>query len=153
ATRPTPSTRNHSSATRCPARSSVAAAASGRPPPRTRRTPIAIMSAMLRPTLTLLLLLAVPGALLAQDTETEKQAAREVLAKMAALEQSLDVTAMVSRLTGPNPARDQVIARVKELMDKELLALADDIATHPEIGFQEKRSVQKLTEYLQQHDF
>src|SRR6185436_2038423 len=106
------------------------------------------MSAMLRPTLTLLLLLAVPGALLAQDTETEKQAAREVLAKMAALEQSLDVPAMVSRLTGPNPARDQVIARVKEL-----LALADDIATHPEIGFQEKRSVQKLTEYLQKHDF
>src|SRR5580765_528942 len=110
------------------------------------------MAAMLRPTLTLLLLLAVPGALLAQDTETEKQAAREVLAKMAALEQSLDVTAMVSRLTGPNPARDQVIARVKELMDKELLALADDIAIHPEIGFQEKRSVQKLTEYLQKHD-
>ena len=72
---------------------------------------------------------------------------------MAALEQSLDVPAMVSRLTGPNPARDQVIARVKELMDKELLALADDIATHPEIGFQEKRSVQKLTEYLQKHDF
>jgi hypothetical protein len=58
------------------------------------------MSAMLRPTLTLLLLLAVPGTLLAQETETEKQAAREVLAKMAALEQSLDVPAMVSRLTG-----------------------------------------------------
>ncbi len=38
-------------------------------------------------------------------------------------------------------------------MDKELLALADDIATHPEIGFEEKRSVQKLTEYLQKHDF
>ena len=68
---------------------------------------------------------------------------------MAALEQSLDVPAIVARLTGPNPARDQVVARVKELMDKELLALADDIATHPEIGFEEKRSVSKLTEYLQ----
>ena len=34
-------------------------------------------------------------------------------------------------------------------MDKELLALADDIATHPEIGFEEKRSVSKLTDYLQ----
>jgi metal-dependent amidase/aminoacylase/carboxypeptidase family protein len=111
------------------------------------------MSAMLKPTLAVLALLAVPGALVAQETETEKQAAREVLAKMAALEQSLDVPAMVARLTGPNPARDQVVARVKELMDKELLALADDIATHPEIGFQEKRSVQKLTEYLQRHDF
>jgi len=38
-------------------------------------------------------------------------------------------------------------------MDKELLALADDITRHPEIGFVEKRSVQKLTEYLRQHDF
>ena len=38
-------------------------------------------------------------------------------------------------------------------MDKELLALADDIATHPEIGFEEKRSVGKLTDYLRQHDF
>jgi hypothetical protein len=36
---------------------------------------------------------------------------------------------------GPNAARDAVVARVKELMDKEVLALADDIATHPEIGF------------------
>ena len=57
--------------------------------------PIAIMSAMLKPTLALLVLLAVPGALLAQETETEKQAAREVLDKMAALEQSLDVPALV----------------------------------------------------------
>src|SRR6476659_7803092 len=111
------------------------------------------MAAMLRPTLTLLLLLAVPGALLAQDTETEKQAAREVLAKMAALEQSLAVPALVTRMTGPNAARDQVVARAKELMDKELLALADDIATHPEIGFEEKRSVSKLTDYLRQHNF
>ena len=50
---------------------------------------------------------------------------------MAALEQSLDVPAIVSRLTGPNPARDQVVARAKELMDKELLALGDDITRHP----------------------
>src|SRR5689334_3414384 len=94
----------------------------------------------------LICLLAAP-ALRAQETDTEKQAAREVLTKMAALEKSLDVPAMVAQLTGPNAARDQVVARVKELMDKELLAMADDIATHPEIGFEEKRSVQKLAEY------
>ena len=29
-------------------------------------------------------------------------------------------------------------------MDKELLALSDDITRHAEIGFQERRSVQKL---------
>ena len=72
---------------------------------------------------------------------------------MAALEQSLDVPALVTRLTGANAARDQVVARAKELMDKELLTLADDIATHPEIGFEEKRSVSKLTDYLRQHNF
>lgn len=89
----------------------------------------------------------------AQDTPTERDAAREVLKKMTALEQSLDVPGLVSRLTGANDARDRVVARAKELMDKELLTMADDIATHPEIGFEEKRSVQKLVDYLKQHDF
>jgi amidohydrolase len=103
--------------------------------------------------LAFLLALAVPVTLLAQDSQTEKEAARDVLKKMAALEQSLDVPALVSRLTGPNAERAQVVARVKELMDKELLALADDIATHPEIGFEEKRSVSTLTDYLRQHNF
>jgi metal-dependent amidase/aminoacylase/carboxypeptidase family protein len=90
---------------------------------------------------------------LAQDTPTEKEAARDVLKKMAALEQSLDVPGTVARLTGANPERDAVVARAKELMDKELLAMADDIATHPEIGFEEKRSIGKLIDYLRQHNF
>ena len=90
---------------------------------------------------------------LAQDTPTERAAARDVLKKMTALQQSLDVPALVARLTGANDARDRVIARAKELMDKELIAMADDIATHPEIGFEETRSVQKLTDYLKAHDF
>ncbi len=94
-----------------------------------------------------------PAAGFAQDTPTEKDAARDVLKKMSALEQSLDVPALVTRLTGPNAARDQVVARAKELMDKELLPMADDIATHPEIGFEEKRSVSKLTDFLRQHNF
>ncbi|MBI3493789.1 MAG: peptidase dimerization domain-containing protein [Acidobacteria bacterium] len=98
-------------------------------------------------------MLSVPAVAPAQDTPTEREAAREVLKKMDALEKSLDVPALVARLAGPNAARDQVVARAKQLMDTELLALADDIATHPEIGFEEKRSVQKLTDYLRKHDF
>src|SRR5215218_1711152 len=94
-----------------------------------------------------------PATTFAQDTQTERDAARDVLKKMAALEQSLDIPSIVARLTAPNADRDQVAARAKELLDKELLALADDIATHPEIGFEEKRSVGKLIEYLQKHDF
>ena len=94
-----------------------------------------------------------PAGALAQDTQTEREAARDVLKKMDALEKSLDVPALVARLTGPDAARDQVVARAKQLMDTELLALADDIATHPEIGFEEKRSIGKLTDYLRKHDF
>jgi amidohydrolase len=90
----------------------------------------------------------------AQDTDTEKQAARDVLKKMADLERSINVPGWVEKLAlTKNPTRDQVVARAKELMDKELLGLADDIATHPEIGFEETRSVQKLTDYLKQHGF
>ena len=100
-----------------------------------------------------LLLLALPAFLLAQETPTEREAAREVLKKMGELERSLDVPGFVQRFTAPNPAREEVVQRAKELMDRELLALGDDITKHPEIGFQEKRSVQKLTDYLQSHRF
>ena len=91
--------------------------------------------------------------LVAQETPTEREAGREMLKKMAALEQSLDVPSMVARLTAANPGREQVVARARELMDKELLAMADDITRHPEVGFVEKRSVQILKQYLEQHNF
>jgi amidohydrolase len=92
-------------------------------------------------------------SLFAQETPTEREAAREVLKKMAALEQSLDVPALVAKLAAANPARDAVAARAKELMDRELLALGDDITRHPEHGFVEFESVKKLTAYLKAHDF
>src|SRR5215471_2441418 len=101
--------------------------------------------------LSVLILATLP--LVAQETPTEREAARDVLHKMAALEKSLDIPMMVTRLTAANPAREQVVSRAKELMDKELLALADDITKNPEIGFVEKRSVQKLKGYLEQHGF
>ena len=96
-------------------------------------------------------LLASPA--LAQETPTEREAARDVLKKMGDLETSLDVPGLVAKLTGPNAARDAVTARAKELMDTELLALGDDITKNPEIGFVEKRSVAKLTDYLKAHGF
>jgi amidohydrolase len=89
----------------------------------------------------------------AQETDTEKAAARDVIRKMADLEQSLDVPGLVAKLTGADAGRDAVVARTKALMDKELLTMADDIATHPEIGFTEKRSVTTLTDYLKAHNF
>src|SRR5438128_8705302 len=89
----------------------------------------------------------------AQETPTERDAARDMLKKMAALEQSVNVPATVARLTAANPSREKVVARAKELMDKELLALADDITRNPEIGFVEHRSTKKLIDYLKAHDF
>lgn len=94
-----------------------------------------------------------PGVVGAQETQTEREAAREVLQKMAALEKSIDVPALVAQLTAANPARDQVVARARQLMDQELLTLSDDICTHPEVGYKETRSVQKLTAVLAKHGF
>ncbi len=93
------------------------------------------------------------AAALVQDTPTEREAARDVLRKMGDLEKSLDVPSLVAKLSAPNPAREQVVARARELMDKELLAMADDITKHPEIGFEETRSVAILNAYLKQHGF
>ena len=100
-----------------------------------------------------LLVLLAPALVFAQETPTERDAARDVLAKMATLEQSLNVPAIVTKLTAANPARDKVVARAKALMDSELLALSDDICTHPEIGYKETRSVEKLAAALRAHEF
>ena len=97
------------------------------------------------------LLIAVPAA--AQETPTEREAARDVLRKMAALEQSLDVPGLVAKLMAPNSRRDEVAARARQLMETELLAIGDDITRHPEIGFVEFASVKKLTAYLEAHQF
>jgi amidohydrolase len=91
--------------------------------------------------------------LFAQETPTEREAAREVLRKMAALEASLNVPALVAKLTAPNPDRDSVAARAKELMDKEMLALGDVITRDPEIGFVEFRAIERLKKSLEQHGF
>ncbi len=93
-------------------------------------------SAVRRRLAVLLLALVTPAvALIAQDTPTEKAAAKDVVRQMEDAQQKLAVPALVAKLTGPNAARDAVAARAKELMDKELLAMADDITRHPEVGF------------------
>jgi amidohydrolase len=89
----------------------------------------------------------------AQQTQTEREAARDVLKQMDELEQSLNVPAMITKLTGPDQGRDRVVARVKQLMDTELIPMSDWISRHPEIGFHETQAVEKLTSYLKAHDF
>lgn len=89
----------------------------------------------------------------AQETPTEREAARQVLAEIAQLENSLHIPALVARLTAPDPERDRVLARVRELWQGELQALSDWITRHPEIGFQEHQAVERLTAFLRAHDF
>src|SRR5438876_344547 len=48
---------------------------------------------------------------------------------------------------------DVAATRARALMDQELLAMADDITRHPEVGHKEERSVKILTDYLRAHDF
>ncbi len=103
--------------------------------------------------LVLLTALALTALAAAQETPTERDAARGVLAKMDTLEKSLDVPGWVSRLTAPNAERDRVTSRVKELWTADLQAMSDDITRHPEIGFVEKRSIAQLIGYLKAHNF
>src|SRR2546422_6650685 len=97
------------------------------------------------------MLAAVPAA--AQETPTERSAAADVIRRMNELERSLAVPQLGARLTARDARRDAVVARARELMDRELLAMADDITRHPEVGHKEERSVKLLTDYLRAHDF
>ena len=100
-----------------------------------------------------LLALFAAAPLVAQETPTEREAARDVLRKMAVLEQSIDAPGFAARLTATNPTRDAVVARARQLMESELLTLGDDITRNPEVGFVETKTVQQLTDYLKAHDF
>ncbi len=109
-------------------------------------------SALSLPVVVVVALVAAP--LPAQETPTEKTAAADVIRRMNELERSLALPQLVARLTGARDARrDAVVARAKELMDKELLAMADDITRHPETGWKEERSVKILADYLTAHGF
>jgi amidohydrolase len=99
------------------------------------------------------LFLLLAGVVAAQETETEREAGRDVVRQIHELDQSLNVSQMVARLTAADKGRDQVIARVKQLLDTELMPMSDWITRHPEIGFQETQAVEKLIAYLQAHDF
>src|SRR5437773_11053549 len=90
---------------------------------------------------------------LAQETPPERSAAAEAIRRMNGLERSLALPQLVARLTGKDARRDAVVARARELMQRELLAMADDITRHPEVGHKEERSVKLLTDYLKAHDF
>src|SRR5437870_1822082 len=108
-------------------------------------------SALPLPTLVVCALIR-PTPAVAQETPTERTAAADVIRRVNDLERSLALPQLVARLTGKDPRRDAVVTRARELMERELLAMADDITRHPEVGHKEERSVKILTNYLKAHD-
>ena len=115
-------------------------------------TPVAMRRFAVRSLVALATLTVLPP-LAAQETPTEREAAKEVVQKLGVLQKTVDVAGWTAKLSQPNATRDQVAVRAKALMDAELLAMADDITKHPEIGFKEERSVKMLTDWLRAHDY
>src|SRR2546428_11496856 len=86
-----------------------------------------------------------PTPAVAQETPTERTAAAAVIGRVNDLERSLALPQLVARLTGKDPRRDAVVARARELMERELVELADDIHRHPRRGHKGERPGKKLT--------
>ncbi|HEV2273431.1 MAG TPA: peptidase dimerization domain-containing protein [Acidobacteriaceae bacterium] len=92
-------------------------------------------------------------SLWAQETPSEQIAAHSILQQRDQMEKSLEISKWVAQAAADNSGRDRVVARARQLLESELLAMGDDITKNPEIGFKETRSVEILTAYLQKHGF
>ncbi|MEY4007164.1 MAG: hypothetical protein RLZZ467_180, partial [Gemmatimonadota bacterium] len=102
----------------------------------------------------LIALLVLPPVLAAQETPTQRTAAADVVRRLGELRTTIDATGLARRLTTARSAtRDAVVERTRQLWETELQAMSDDLTRHPEIGFQERRSVQVLVDWLRAHDF
>ncbi|MFM8566431.1 MAG: peptidase dimerization domain-containing protein [Gemmatimonadota bacterium] len=107
-----------------------------------------------RPGLVALALLVLAPMLAAQETPTQRAAAADVVRRLGELRTTIDAAGLARRLTtARSVTRDAVVERARQLWESELQAMADDITRHPEIGFQERRSVDVLVAWLRAHDF
>ena len=98
--------------------------------------------------------LIAPLAATAQETPTQRAAAADVVRRLGDLRTTIDAAGLARRLTTARSAtRDAVVERARQLWETELQAMSDDITRHPEIGFQERRSVDVLVAWLRAHDF
>ncbi|HKK28560.1 MAG TPA: peptidase dimerization domain-containing protein [Gemmatimonadota bacterium] len=95
-----------------------------------------------------------PGRLTAQSTDTERQAASDILQRIDSLEAELGPTETARRLaTREDPGRDAVLARVRELWNGSMRDLSDWIGHHPEVGWHEFQAVDTLTAALRDYGF
>ena len=94
-------------------------------------------------------LLVIPVATTAQSTDTERAAAREVVAQIDALQERLNPTDMARRLAGRGDGtREELVRRTRELWASEMQDLSDYIGMNPEVGWEEYLAVDTLTSVL-----
>jgi amidohydrolase len=97
---------------------------------------------------------AVSGSTRAQSTDTEREAAADVVRQIDSLEARLRPTETAQRLAGrADPARDRLLARVATLWSGGLEGLADWIGHHPEVGWHEFQAVDTLIAVLRGYGF
>lgn len=96
-----------------------------------------------------LIFLALPVPVLAQSTETERAAAREILQQIDALQARLDPAGMASRLAERgDDTRASLVQRTRELWESEMKDLSDFIGLNPEVGWEEFLAVDTITSVL-----
>ncbi len=90
----------------------------------------------------------------AQTTETERAAAREVVAKIDSLQVRLQPADMARRITAKKDAdRDRLLQNVERLWNGGLQGVSDWIAQRPEVGFEEFQAVDTLTKIIRARGF
>lgn len=98
--------------------------------------------------------LALGGSLVAQTTETERAAARDVVRRIEELQARLKPTELAQRMASRRDAdRERIFQRVEELWAGSMRDLSDWIGKNPEVGFQEFKAVDTLTAVLRAHGF
>lgn len=90
----------------------------------------------------------------AQTTQTEREAAANVLRQIDSLQAKINPSAQAARLVAAGGAdRDRLLSRVEELWSTQFKSLSDHIGKNPEVGFKEFKSVDTLTRVLRKAGF
>src|SRR2546427_12889067 len=94
-----------------------------------RRATLRGMLSRLIPSIAVLSLVA-PAVICAQETPTEREAAKDVLQRMAALENAIDVPRLVKTMTSPDPSRGAVASCATAVLAVVAPAARVDSVTH-----------------------
>ena len=86
-----------------------------------------------------------------QTTDTQRAAAREIIAEIEALQQRLEPTATAAALVArSDPTRDALVRRTRALWTSEMQDLSDFVGRNPEVGWEEFLAVDTLTGVLEE---